>query len=87
MIGRNHDRKAFRGDLIDDALAGLKAVETAQVVRNDVDSVDLVDGHLRAVDDRLCLCRFFGIRRPSARMETLGVHQPVHRDLTALATL
>jgi hypothetical protein len=87
MIGRDHNSEAFRGDLINDALAGRKAVKTAQLVGNDVDLIDLVDGHSRAVDDRLSLFRFLRIRRAIGPHGPLGVHQTVHRDLTAQGDL
>ena len=85
MIRRRRNCQTFCGDLFDNAFARLEPVETTQIVRNDVDEIDLLNGHLCAIDDRLGLGGLFDIRRTIGAHRTPGVHQAVHRDLVALS--
>ena len=85
VVGGRHDRQPLVRDFGDHGLAGLKPVQPAQVVGNEVERV-----HFRfaqgsgACRDRHGDGRGLGVGRAIGAHGALGVHQAVQRDLAAL---
>ena len=85
---RGHHRKALFGDLGDDLFARLKPIQAAQIVGDQVDGVGFGLGQraLAFGDGHRGRGRF-SIDSTVVAHRTLGVHQAVHRDATALGDL
>ena len=84
VLARHGDRQPLRGDLRNHPLAGLEAVETAQIVGHEVERIDLRLGELGACGDLPGAGGAGRVVRAVGAHRAGRVHQPVHRDAAPL---